>query len=129
MNKDTLLVDQLQDLPTGNNLEFQETVWTTERIYFNDGKVVKNLTINRQIRKYTQDEIQAVLKTYETARPGPDDSKMGIAYKLFIAIISSDKKARQYFKEFKNKFGPLDGAFAEEYNDLTAMLQLWDTKE
>ncbi len=31
--------------------------------------------------------------------------------------------------EFKNTFGTLDGAFAEEYSDLTAMLELWDRKE
>jgi hypothetical protein len=69
------------------------------------------------------------LKTYETAKPGLDDSKMEIANKLFIATISGDKKARQYFKEFKSKFGTLDGAFSEEYSDLTAMLELWDRKE
>jgi len=27
--------------------------------------------------------------------------------------------------EFKNKFGKLDGAFSEEYSDMTAMLALW----
>lgn len=85
--------------------------------------------VNRQIRKYTEDEIQTVLKTYETAKSGLDDNKMVIANKLFIATISGDKKARQYFKEFNNKFGILDGAFKEEYSDLTAMLELWDRKE
>ena len=54
---------------------------------------------------------------------------MAIVNKLFIATISGDKKARQYFKEFKNKFGTLDGAFSEEYNDLTTMLELWDSIE
>jgi hypothetical protein len=27
------------------------------------------------------------------------------------------------------KFGELDGAFLEEYRDLTAMLELWDRKK
>ena len=129
VNKDTLLVDQLQNLPTGKNFKYQETVWTTEKIYFSGQKVVRKLVVNRKIKKYNQDEIQSVLKTYEIAKPGLDDSKMEIANKLFIATISGDKKARQYFKEFKNKFGTLDGAFAEEYSDLTAMLELWHKKE
>ena len=129
VNKDTLLVDQLQNLPTGTNFKFQETVWTTEKLYFSGQKIVRKLIVNRQIRKYNQDEIQSVLKSYETAKYGLNDSKMEIANKLFIATISDDKKARQYFKEFKNKFGALDGAFAEEYSDLTAMLGLWDRKE
>ena len=87
------------------------------------------LLINRQIRTYSQGEIQSVLKTYETAKTGLDDSKMEMANKLFVATISNSKKARHYFKEFKSKFGTLDGAFAEEYNDLTAMLALWDRKQ
>jgi hypothetical protein len=129
VNKDTLLIDQLQILPTGTNFKFQETVWTTEKIYFSGQKIVRKLVVNKQIRKYNQNEIQSVLKTYETATPGLDDSKMEIANKLFVATISGDKKARQYFEESKNKFGTLDGAFAEEYSDLTAMLELWDRKE
>lgn len=129
VNKDTLLVDQLQNLPTDKNFKFQETVWTTEKLYFSGQKLVRKLVVNRQIRKYTEAEIQSVLKTYETSKPGLDISKMEIANTLFISIISGDKKARQYFQEFESKFGTLDGAFAEEYSDLAAMLELWDRKD
>lgn len=129
VSKDTLFVDELQNLPIGSNYKYQETVWTTERIYFNGHKVVRKLEVNRQIRKYNQYEIQSVYKSYENEKAGIDSRKMTIANKLLIATISGDKKARQYFNEFKNKFGPLDGAFAEEYNDLKAMIELWDRKE
>lgn len=129
VNKDTLLVDQLEDLPVGKNFKFKEIVWTTEKIYFNGQKITRKLGVNRQIRKYNQDEIQSVLKAYETAKPGLEASKMAIANNLFMATISGDNKARQYFKEFKSKFGILGGSFSEEYSDLTAMLKLWDKKE
>lgn len=129
VNKDTLLVDQLQHLPTGENDTFQETTWTTEKIYFNGLNLVRKIAVNRQIRKYTPSEIQSVLKTYEMAMPGLDANKMDMAYTLFMATISGDQSARQYFEEFKNKFAPLDGAFAAEYNALTSMLALWDRKE
>jgi hypothetical protein len=129
VNHDTLLVEQLQNLPTGTNFNFLETVWTTEKLYFSGHKIIRKLVVNRQIRTYNQEEVQSVLKTYERAKYGLDHSKMEIANKLFIATISGDKKAKQYFKEFKNKFGTLDGAFAEEYSDLTAMLELWEKKE
>ena len=129
VDKDTLLIDELQNLPTGKNFKYQETVWTTEKIYFRGERIVRKLAVNKQIRKYNQNEIQLVLRTYERAKPGLDDDKMELANKLFIATISGNKKARQYFNEFKNKFGELDGAFSEEYSDLTAMLQLWDKKE
>lgn len=61
--------------------------------------------------------------------PGVDASKMDMAYKLFMATISGDQSARQYFEEFKNKFAPLDGAFAEEYKALTAILAIWDREK
>jgi hypothetical protein len=129
VNKDTLLVDQLENLPTGKNFKFQEAVWTTEKIYFVGQQPVRQLSINRHIGKYTPGEIQVVLKNYKTSKKGLDDSKLKIANELFIAAISGSKKARQYFKEFKNKFGTLDGALAEEYNELAAMLALWDNKK
>jgi hypothetical protein len=128
LNEDTLLVDELKNLTTGKNFKYQETVWTTEKIYFSGEKVVRKLSVNRQIKKYNQDEIRTVLKTFETAKPGLDESKMELANMIFIAIISGDKKARQYFKDFKTKFGTLDGYFAEEYNDLNSMIKQWDKK-
>lgn len=129
VTNDTLFVDQLQNLPTGANFSYRETVWTTEKIYFSGQRVVRKMLVNGQIRKYTQAEILLVIKSYESATPGFDSSKMEIANRLFIASISGNKKARQYFKELETKVGTLDGAFAEEYNDLTAMLALWDKAE
>ena len=129
VRKDSLLVERLENLPTGRNLQNQNTVWTTEKIYFINKKLFRKIVVNRQIRKYNQAEIQTALKEYNTASYGLDDSKLGIANKLFIATISGDKRARQYFGEFRNKFGALSGEFAEEYGNLTAMLKLWDKKE
>ena len=129
VNKDTLLVEHVINLPTGKNFDLQETVWTTEKIYFREQKAVKDFFVNRQIRKYTQSEIQTVLKTFETAKreQGHDYTEyIPIANKLFVATISGNKKARQYFGDFKSKFGPLDGHFACEYNDLTKLLDIWD---
>ncbi|SFS36448.1 hypothetical protein SAMN05660206_101330 [Sphingobacterium wenxiniae] len=129
VHNDTLFVDDLRNLPTGENLKYQETVWSTEKIYFNEQRIVRQCAVNRQIRKYDQSEINTALREYEMAKFGLDDNKMEIATKLFMATISGDKKARQYFKEFATKFGTLDGAFAEEYKDLTSMLELWDDKK
>lgn len=129
VNKDSLFVDHLQKLPTGKNFEYQETIWVTEKICFSGQSLLKKLVVNRQIRKYRQDEIQSVLKSYATTDYELNESKMEIANKLFVATISGNKEARQYFQEFSGKFGPLDGAFAEEYSALTTMLELWDRKE
>lgn len=126
VNADTLFVEQIEKFPTGENFQRQETVWTREKIYFIGQKISRKVFVNKQIKKYNQDKIKLVLKEYETTPLGLDDNKMEIANKLFIATLSGDKTAKQYFKEFKNKFGVLDGAFAEEYKDLAAMLGLWE---
>lgn len=128
MKKDSLFVEELKNLPTGKNYKFQATVWTKEKIYFSGQKTVRNLIVNRQIPKYSKDEIRAVLKEYETGKQGLDANKMEIANKLFIATISGNKTAKQYFKEFKTKYGTLDGAFHEEYDELTKMIELWERK-
>jgi hypothetical protein len=127
--KDTLCVEELQNLPIGKNFEYQEIVWTTEQIYFDEQNVIKKLFINKQIRKYNQAEIQSVLKEFERAKFGFDENKSVILNRLFIATISGNKIARKYFGEFEHKFGTLDGAYAEEYGDLREMLGVWDKKQ
>lgn len=129
VNKDTLFVNEIQYLPTGMDFKFEETIWTTEKIFFSGQKLVRKRVINKQIRKYNQDEIQIVLNSYETAMQGLGDNKMEFVNKLFIATISGNKRARHYFLEFPSKCNVLDGADKEEYNDLVAMLELWDRQE
>lgn len=126
VKKDTLIVEQLENLPIGKNFVFQEAVWTIEKIYFNGQNLIRKILVNRQIHKYNNSEILTVLKAFETAQPTIDGKTMEIANKLFIATISGNKTARLYFVTFETKFGTLDGAFAEEYDDLTSMLNLWD---
>jgi len=129
VKNDTLLVQVLKDLLYGMNFKFQPTIWTTEKIYFSGQRTIRKVVLNRQIQKYSQAEISTVLKAFETAKPGLDDNKLTLANELFIASISGSLKAREYFQEFKTKFGVLDGVYQEEYADLTGMLRLWDKKE
>ncbi|HYV90788.1 MAG TPA: hypothetical protein VE978_03360 [Chitinophagales bacterium] len=125
--KDSLLIEELKYLPVGENFAYDQAVWTIERIYFSKNKIDRKLSINKGIHKYADSEIQSVLKEFETSEYGMNDKNMELAHKLFIATISGDKTARKYFQEFENKFGTLNGAFAEEYEELVAILSLWDS--
>jgi len=125
-DNDTLTIHNLKNLPTAQDRQFQTTIWTSEKIYFENGNLRRQLTVNRKIYKYNREEILQTIEEFETAEINLNDNKMELANRLFISTISGDQKARQYFKEFKTRFGVLDGAFKEEYNDLTAMLRLWD---
>ena len=125
--KDTLLIQELKYLPIERDFAYKETVWTIEKMYFAKQKLVRKLLVNRQIPKYSNEKILLVLKEYEAAKPGPDESKTELVYKLFMAAISGSKTAVKYFKEFETKFG-VDGHLGEEYMELTAMLEMWDRK-
>ena len=128
--KETVLVEDIIYLPTGNDFRFKPTLFSTDKIYFQGSKVVKNLVVNRQIPKYNKQEIEKALKLFESAKSGLNDSTMEIAHILFMATVSGSHKAREYFKEFGTKFGEeLDGVYAEEYANLIAMLALWDEKK
>jgi len=115
---DTLFVEELKSLPTGKNLNYRHTVWTIEKLYFVNGRIVRKLSPNRNIRKYTTDEIKRVVKEFQTTPNSKENlEKAQILFdKLFVATISGDKEARKYFTAFKSKFPYLGEHFNEEYN-------------
>lgn len=136
VKKDTLIVEAVDSLPTGKNMKYKWTVWTIERIYFKNGKAVKDFRVNRHIPKYSEQEIQSSLKQYEQAVKEDEainnpnrvnNIDMEIADKLFMSAISGDQKARYYLKAFKNHFGGLSGEYLEWWVDDMRKLKLWDT--
>lgn len=128
-HNDTLFVQELYPLPIADNFEFEETVWTTEKIYFTDNKVNRKKSVNSGIRKYSAAEIQEVLETYRNAGSGFDESKMKIANQLFVAALSGSKQAWRSFTEFKDRFDVPDGAYSQEYRVLKEMLAQWEAQE
>jgi hypothetical protein len=126
MKNDTLYVEELINLPNGKNFKLEKNVWGIEKYYFESDKLDKIYRINKDIKKYNNNEIDIVLKEFESKTKGLDDDMMELANKLFICAISGSKIAMQYFIDFETKFGILDGAFREEYSDLKAMLDGWN---
>ncbi|MFN5416524.1 MAG: hypothetical protein ACK5B9_05665 [Flavobacteriia bacterium] len=124
INSDTLIVENLIHLPSGKGRIYETVTWAYDKIFFIQNKVVKLFSANDNIRKYNKNEIQSTLKEFENADGKLDDSKIELANRLFMCVISGNQIAKKYFKEFKTKF-VLDGAFAEEYKELEAMIQLW----
>jgi len=136
VKKNTLIVETVDSLTTGKNMRYKWTVWTMERIYFKNGKAVKDFKVNRQMPKYNAQEIQSTLKQYEEsvkkdeAINNPNrvnNVNMEIADKLFISAISGSRQAREYLKHFRSHFGGLDGEYLEWYDNLTRKMKEWDT--
>jgi hypothetical protein len=100
VNKDTLFVELLKNLPIGLNFKFQETVWTTEKIYFNKQKIVRKLFVNKQITKYNNEEIRTVLTNFEREKPDLNENKIEIANQLFIAAVSGILKEHRFANNY-----------------------------
>ena len=129
VNKDTLFIEDIKYLPIGKNLIYRETVWTIEKIYFAKGMIVRKLSPNLNIRKYTAQEIQNVIKEYETISKDSLEKAEILFDKLFMATISGDKRARTSFMSFKSKFPYLGEHFNEEFDATNEMLSLWDKNQ
>lgn len=129
INKDTLIIENVVNLPVEQDRKFKIIVWEIEKLFFKNKNVIKSLSINKNIRTYNQNEIAETLKEYENSKGQLNDKKMELVNRLFISTISGNKTAGKYFKEFKTKFGEIDGAFSEEYNQLNSMLEQWIKKE
>jgi hypothetical protein len=129
--RDTLILKDCPFLPTGKNFKEEETPWIIEKIYFIHGKAKITKRINRNIRKYNRQEIQKVFAEYERIKPSHsnfDDSTIELVYKLFVATISGNIKARKYFFDVPQKFSGLDAIYGEMYSDLKHKLSQWDKK-
>lgn len=126
-DRDIIYIKEIKNLPTGSNRTFTDTHWSTETLQYVDNKLVRKYTINHNIRKYTKAEINLTLKEFEAGSANYNGDVEEVMYRLFVAALSGNKKARNYFNDFE-KFTMLDGALSEEYKDLSAMLGMSDRK-
>jgi len=123
MENDVLKIEEFCNLPVGKNRNFIFTPWHIEELSYKNGKL-NRLPFTKDIRRYSKEEIKQTLEEYTLAiKDGlPDDSEDLIA-KLFVAALSGDKKANEYFKAFPDTF-PIDGGGLETYKEFLAMYEL-----
>jgi hypothetical protein len=122
---DTLCLTQPEKLPIGKNFAYKECVWSTEKIYFKHQDAIITKSINRGIPKYNSGQLKLIMDEYEKKPPNDPEKNIILANKLFMAAVSGSKKAESYFLSFRDKFS-IDGAYAEEYNNLKKMLSEWN---
>lgn len=122
---DTLMVEEIWNLPTGKDFSFRPTIYWINYIFYKGERLEIIPSQNYDLPKYSSRQIKQVLKEYEESTGKLNDTAMELANKLFIAAISGSEKAMRYFYDFDDKFTGLDGAFAEEYKDLAAVLYLY----
>lgn len=122
---DTLIAEELYNLPVGKNFEYERTVWWIDKFYFEDGNIKTLPLRNDNIPKYSKGQIKKVLAEYKAATGKLEENTMEMAGKLFIAAVSGSKEALRNFYQFEEKY-ELDGAYAEEYEELKAMMYYYN---
>ncbi|MFD2966428.1 hypothetical protein [Sphingobacterium bambusae] len=127
LEDDTLYVNHITSLPTGDNFALVPQIFLIERMYFLNGKLLRTKDVNRTVSTYEPAQIEQVLTAYRQIDSRLDDKTMLLANMLYVATISGSEEARRYFSEFDNRFEELDGAYAEEYHFLQRLLQAWDS--
>ena len=123
-----LIVEELVALPINSN-NYEDVTWRFVEFYSENNIFKSKNTINKNLPKYSQKQIDGIIKQYETSDNKLNDNCIVLANKLFISAISGSQKAKQCFLEFPTKFKGLDGALSEEYHDLESMLSAWEREK
>jgi hypothetical protein len=122
---DSLFVEELVGIPNGKNYKHIWQPFYVTKFFFDEDSLVEKVYFKKSIKKYTQTQIADILDQYKRLKEGDYDHIIVIANRLFWAYISGSREAEIAFQSFSKKFGPFDGAFAEEWNDLYGTYDLW----
>ena len=124
MDKDTLIVQEFYGLALDKDQRIIRVPFYITKYYFTQSSLKTFSYFRKDLPKYRNAEISKVLMSYNRmTRKSEGDSILLTAHKLFWAYVSGSKIAGKYLDGFEKKFGPFDGAVAEEYQDLWATYQ------
>ncbi len=128
VNDHALVAEDLRILPTGTDLQLGEIVWRTHVIEGTYdptmGEVVAKISeVPGDLHMITAREEDAIRERLRTVDPKvhfTDEQLLGL---LFLSAASDRPGAEKRFRNLRKHY-QLDGAFAEAYNELVAMLDV-----
>lgn len=124
-DSDTVVVTEMEWLPVGRNFEAVSVPFRTTDIFLRGSKVIDTSFNRADLPKYSTVQINKILHQYTTLTGKDLDSVNLIAHRLFWAYASGSSRAEKYLRGIKSKFGPFDGAIAEEWDGTWAEYGLW----
>jgi len=126
---DTLIVQEFYNIANGKDLSLKWKKFYTTKYYWQSSKLKDTSFYNNGLRKYSSIEIKKVLTQFENLKKiYNSENTLLVGQRLFWAYVSGNKKAGQYLEELAEKFGPFDGAVAEEFDDLIATYKHYKNK-
>lgn len=128
-NQDSLFVEEIVGIPNGENYKFIWQPFYITKLFFVKDSLIEKDSYKKGLRKYSQSQIKEILKQYKKLKKTNCDHILELANRLFWAYISGSKEAEINLKAFPEKFGPFDGACAEEWDDLLGSYMQWKKLE
>ncbi len=123
-----LVAEDLRILPTGTDLHLDAVVWRTQVIEGlidpETGDVMAMISeVPGDLRPITKAEEKAItarLRAHDPSAQWADEQLLGL---LFLSAACDRSGAEKRFRELRQHY-LLDGAYAEQYNELLAMLEV-----
>jgi len=127
--RDTLFVKELKGLPVGKNMEAKWAPFYINKYYFTNGVLKQETFYRKDLKNYSDLQIHEVLDEYKKLKKdGNYEHLLLVANRLFWAYVSGSKEAEAKLMTMEQKFGPFDGAIAEDWKDLLATYEHWKSK-
>ncbi len=121
---DTLLVHELYVLAIDKNLQNKLVPFYTTKYYFDNSSLCSRSFFRNDLPKYSTTQVETAIKQYGLlTNQTSGDSTLLVAHQLFWAYVSGSKEAAKLLDSFEKRFGPFDGAIAEEFHDLWSTYQ------
>jgi hypothetical protein len=122
---DTLILSEFYILPIGKNFEMVSLPFRIHKFFSRPSKIADTTYFRSDLPKYSTARINTVLRQYAHLTGKDNDSVNLVAHWLFWAYVSGSSQAEKYLRGMKSKFGPFDGAIAEEFEETWATYELW----
>jgi hypothetical protein len=122
-----LVVKSLDNLPLGSHMRYKPVPWYIETISVKQNLGIRSGKFSNSIPKYSSSQISKLLLKYDALKGHVYPHSMAYADELFVAAISGSIRAKKRLLEFRSKW-LLDGALLERYDELMAMLDIFDDR-
>lgn len=120
-----LMVQGVYNMPVGAGFSYKPVVLIVDHFWF-EGAVLKRKTkVGEGLRHLNAREAAKVVQAYEAAKKPIADNPEDPLNKLFMAAVSGNKKAYQYFLGFATDNPELDNDTQIQFNELTALLRFF----
>jgi hypothetical protein len=118
--KDTLIVQQFHGIPNGKHMAVRWQAFYVTKFYFKKGQLYQTSYYRTDLKKYTNAQRAQVISAYEKMEEPlmNDDKFLLMVNRLFWAFVSGSRQAEDCLNRLKVKYGNLDGAIGEEFDDL-----------